>query len=137
MGADLLFIKQYESGPWQWKLKSKKPRFLALLCLPFILSGLDVPRQAMNQDGYDLIHPGKSPQFLESHMILEWRALNPFGCYAHHTNVNNHCHSTRAVSLAWPLVSGGFYALHARCDSYLRPFMYFMIVSGLRGSTLS
>ena len=65
-------------------LKSKKPRFLALLCLPFILSGLDVPHQAMNQDGYDLIHPGKSPQFLESHMILELRALNPFGCYAHH-----------------------------------------------------
>ena len=57
------------------------------------------------------------------------------------TNINNHCHSTRAVSLAWPLAKlvsfGGFYALHARCDSYLRPFMYFMIVSGLRGSTLS
>eukprot|EP00435_Cladocopium_sp_Y103_P006583 s1683_g2.t1 len=32
---------------------------------------------------------------------------------------------------ALPFILSGFYALHARYDSYLRPFMYFMIAAGL------
>lgn len=44
---------------------------------------LYVPRQAMNQDGYDLIHPGKSHQFLDSHMILELWALGLFRWLGH------------------------------------------------------
>ncbi|CAJ1430987.1 unnamed protein product, partial [Effrenium voratum] len=31
--------------------------------------------------------------------------------------------------LALPFIFSGFYALRVRCDSYLRPFMYFMMVT--------
>jgi len=31
--------------------------------------------------------------------------------------------------LALPFIISGFYALYVRCDSYLRPFLYFMVVS--------
>ena len=120
-------------------LKSKQPRFLALLGLPFILSGpwkCATPSYESGRIWFDSPWkessvPGKPHDF---GVVSSWSIW----VLPHNTNINNHCHSTRAVSLAWPLVSfGGFYALHARCDSYLRPFMYFMIVSGLRGSTLS
>eukprot|EP00913_Durusdinium_trenchii_P000178 g161.t1 len=36
--------------------------------------------------------------------------------------------------LGLPFIVSGFYALYAHCDSYLRPFMYFMIVSFVVGA---
>ena len=33
--------------------------------------------------------------------------------------------------LSLPFIFSGFYALHVRCDSYLRPFLYFLAASFL------
>lgn len=53
----------------------------------------------------------QDPRF-ESTQTLEKQTFNAPGC-------------------ATPSYESGFYALHARCDSYLRPFMYFMIASAM------
>eukprot|EP00438_Fugacium_kawagutii_P012929 Skav226152 [mRNA] locus=scaffold1065:381591:387052:- [translate_table: standard] len=55
----------------------------------------------------------QDPRF-ESSETLEGQTFNAFGAL-----------------LGLPFILSGFYSLHARCDSYLRPFLYFMIASAV------